>query len=134
MVATLTLCDTAAVKRNVLLNAPASLKVALALLRVAAAPFPGFIVPRMGEALRLLSVRYAACEDGHHAALEALLALARAEAFRYRFTFLMLGLHERDPLRSLVRRIPRFTFSSLALATSLGDPGGARKTCRRHSV
>jgi predicted N-acetyltransferase YhbS len=127
VVATLTLCDTAAVKRNVLLNAPASLKVALALLRVAAAPFPGFVVPRIGEALRVLSVRYAACEDGHLPALEALLALGRDEAFRSRFTFLMLGLHERDPLRSLARRIPRFTFSSLGLATSLGDPGGLAK-------
>jgi predicted N-acetyltransferase YhbS len=127
VVATLTLYDTGPVKRNIFLNAPASLKGALALLRVAAAPFPGFQVPRMGQALRLLSARYAACEDGHEAALEALLALARAEAFRYRFTFLMLGLHERDPLRSLVRRIPRFTFSSLALATSLGDPGGLEK-------
>ena len=83
---------------------------------VAAAPFPGFQVPRMGQALRLLSARYAACEDGHHAALEALLALARTQAFRHRFTFLMLGLHERDPLRSLVRGIPRFTFSSQAFA------------------
>ncbi len=124
VVATLTLCDTAPVKRNVLLNAPASLKAALALLRVAAAPFPGFHVPRMGQALRLLTARYAACEDGQHLALEALLALARAEAFRHEFSFLMLGLHERDPLRRLVRRIPRFTFSSLALATSLGDPSG----------
>jgi len=122
IVATLTLCDTGPVKRNVLLNAPAPLKGALALLRVAAAPFPGFQVPRMGQALRLLSARYAACEDGHLAALEALLVLAREEAFRYRFTFLMLGLHERDPLRSLVRGIPRFTFSSLGFATSLGDP------------
>jgi predicted N-acetyltransferase YhbS len=127
VVATLTLCDTGPVKRNVLLNAPASLKGALALLRVAAAPFPGFHVPRMGQALRLLSARYVACENGHHAALEALLARARADAFRHRFTFLMLGLHERDPLRGLVRRIPRFTFSSLALATSLGDPGGLEK-------
>jgi predicted N-acetyltransferase YhbS len=124
VVATLTLCDTSPVKRNVLLNAPASLKAALALLRVVAAPFPGFRVPRMGQALRLLTARYAACEDGHHPALEALLALARAEAFRHGFSFLMIGLHESDPLRSLVRGIPRFTFSSLALATSLGDPSG----------
>jgi predicted N-acetyltransferase YhbS len=124
VVATLTLCDTASVKRNVLLNAPASLKAALALLRVVAAPFPDFRVPRMGQALRLLTARYAACEDAHHPALEALLALARAEAFRHGFSFLMIGLHESDPLRSLVRGIPRFTFSSLALATSLGDPSG----------
>jgi predicted N-acetyltransferase YhbS len=124
VVATLTLCDTAPVKRNVLLNAPVPLKAALALLRVVAAPFPGFRVPRMGQALRLLTSRYAACQDGHHPALEALLSLARAEAFRHGFSFLMLGLHESDPLRSLVRGIPRFTFSSLALATSLGHPSG----------
>jgi predicted N-acetyltransferase YhbS len=127
VVATLTLCDTAPVKRNVLLNAPASLKAALALLRVVAAPFPGFRVPRMGQALRFLTARYAACEDGHHRALEALLALARAQAFHHEFSFLMLGLHESDPLRGLVRGIPRFTFSSLALATSLGDPAGLEK-------
>jgi predicted N-acetyltransferase YhbS len=124
VVATLTLCDTAPLKRNVLLNAPASLKTALALLRVAVAPFPGFHVPRMGQALRLLTARYAACEDGQHQALGALLTLARAEAFRHRFSFLMLGLHEHDPLRSLVRGIPRFTFTSLAFATSLVDPSG----------
>jgi predicted N-acetyltransferase YhbS len=127
IVATLTLYDTGPVKRNVLLNAPASLKGALALLRLVAAPFRGLHVPRMGQSVRLLSVRYAACEHGHHAALGALLALGRAEAFRHRFTFLMFGLHERDPLRSLVRTIPRFTFSSLAWATSLGDPEGLEK-------
>jgi predicted N-acetyltransferase YhbS len=127
VVATLTLCDTGAVKRNVLLNAPASLKVGLALLGVATRPFPSFPAPRMGQVLRLLSVRYAACEDGHHAALEALLGVARTQAFRHRFTFLMLGLHERDPLRSLVRGIPRFTFSSQAFATSLGDARGLEK-------
>jgi predicted N-acetyltransferase YhbS len=127
VVATLTLCDTAPVKRNVLLNAPASLKAALALLRVAAAPFPGFHVPRMGQAVRLLSARYATCEDGHRAGLEALVARGRAEAFRHRFTFLMLGLHERDPLRTLVQMIPRLTFTSLAFATSLGNPQGLEK-------
>jgi ribosomal protein S18 acetylase RimI-like enzyme len=127
VVATLTLCDTGRVKRNVLLNAPGYLKLALALLGVATRPFPGFPVPRMGQALRLLSVRYAACEDGHQAALAALLALARTQAFRHRFTFLMLGLHERDPLRSLLRWIPRFTFSSQAFATSLGDVAGLER-------
>ncbi len=127
IVATLTLYDTGAVKRNVFLNAPALLKGALAALRVAAAPFPGLHVPRMGEALRLLSVRYAACEQGHQVALEALLAIARREAFRHRFTLLTIGLHERDPLRSLVRGIPRFTFSSLAFATSSRDPGRLEK-------
>lgn len=122
IVATLSLHDTREVKRNVLLDAPASLRCALALLRIAAAPLPGFRVPRIGHPVRVLYVRLVACEEGHWQALQALVATARAEAFRKRFTFLALGLHERDPLRVLVRGIPRFTFSSLALATSRVKP------------
>jgi GNAT superfamily N-acetyltransferase len=122
IVATLSLHDTREVKRNVLIDASASLRCALALLRIAAAPLPGFRVPRIGAPLRVLYARFVACEEGHGQALQALVAMARAEAFRRRFTFLVIGLHERDPLRSLVRGIPRFTFSSLALATSLTRP------------
>ena len=47
---------------------------------------------------------------------------ARTEAFRKRFTFLVLGMHESDPLRRLVQGMPGFTFSSLAFATSLTAP------------
>jgi hypothetical protein len=99
------------------------LRGALAVLRLAAAPFPSFRVPCIGDSLKVLNVRYAACAEGHTAALHSLLKLARAETFRHRFTFLSFGLHDRDPLRSLVMGIPRFTFSSLALATSLGGEG-----------
>jgi GNAT superfamily N-acetyltransferase len=122
IVATLSLHDTREVKRNVVIDASASLRCALALLRIAAAPLPGFRVPRIGEPLRVLYARFVACEEGHGQALQALVAMARAEAFRRQFTFLVIGLHEQDPLRSLVQGIPRFTFSSLALATSLTRP------------
>lgn len=123
IVATLTLSDMGPIKRNVLLNAPAVMKGSLAMLRLVTAPFPRFVVPRIGDALRLLSVRYAACDDGQQAALAGLFRLARAETFRRGFTCLAVGLHERDPLRNLVRGIPRFTFQSLAFATSLGGAG-----------
>jgi hypothetical protein len=122
VVAAITLCDIGPLKRNVFLNAPTVLKSVLGVLRLAALPFRGFHVPSRGEALRLLSVRHFVCEEGHEASLPVLLSLARTEAFRDRFSFLMLGLHERDPLRSLVRRIPRLTFSSLGFCTSLGEP------------
>ena len=126
-VATLTLCDVAEVKRNVLLDAPAVLRGALTLLRITAAPFRGFPVPRIGESLRLLNLRYAACAEGHEPALRSLIGFARAEAFRHRFSFLSFGLHERDPLRGLISGMPGFTFSSLAFATSLGSPARLAK-------
>jgi hypothetical protein len=121
IVATLCLHDTREVKRNVLLDASPAQRSALALLRVVGAPFPGFRIPRIGDSLRVLYVRFVACDEGHQQALKALVSVARAEAFRQRYTFLVIGLHERDPLRSLVRGIPRFTFSSLAFATTKPD-------------
>jgi predicted N-acetyltransferase YhbS len=118
VVATLSLHDTREVKGNVVLDASPALRCVLAFLRIVAAPFPAFLVPRIGDPLNVLYVRFVACDEGHRKALQALISIARAEAFRRRFTFLIIGLHERDPLRSLVRGIPRFTFSSLALATT----------------
>ena len=47
---------------------------------------------------------------------------ARVEAFRLRFTFLSMELHERDPLRFVVAGIPGFTFTSRAMAMSLITP------------
>ena len=92
VVATLSLQDTREVKQNVLLDAPIALRGALGLLRIASAALPGFCVPRIGDSLRLLCARHIACEDGHLSALKCLIAMARAEAFRRRFTFLMMGL------------------------------------------
>jgi hypothetical protein len=72
------------------------LKAALALLRVAAAPFPH--VP--GCFPFGFSARYAACEDGQQAALER---CSRWPAPRPSASIhvLMFLLHERDPLRTL---------------------------------
>ena len=51
--------------------------------------------------------------------LPSTIAQARVGAFRRRFTFLSLRLHEHDPLRRAVVGIPRFTFTSRTMTTSL---------------
>jgi predicted N-acetyltransferase YhbS len=116
------LYDAAAAKQNVLLNAPAMMRAALALFRMGVAPFANVKIPRIGDTVHLLYVRTMACDDDHWEAFTPLLRQARTEAFQQRFALLALGLHERDPLRSLLRTLPRFTFSSLAFVTSLNAP------------
>ncbi len=130
IVATTTLCDIDPLKRNVFLNAPGTVKAALAVLRGVAVPFLRF--PDTGEEARpsrLLNVRHFACEEGHEASPPLLVSLACAEACN-RFTFLMLGLHERDPLRSLVRRIPRLTFSRSPSPPASGTWARLEELCR----
>jgi ribosomal protein S18 acetylase RimI-like enzyme len=117
--ATLTLEDTGLFKRNVLMSAPALLRAVLGVLRLAKMAIPKLKVPRVGEPLAMLYVRYMACEDGHEEAFVPLLAEARAEAFRRGSSFVSVGLHENDPYRAVVSGLPRFTFRSVAVSNSI---------------
>ena len=123
VVATLELFDPSRLKRNVLLGAPLITRMLLGALRplnaafAAFAAFSGPPIPRIGEAVRMAYIRRFACTD--LAALTALVHRARLIALRHHFTFVAIGLHERDPLRRIVRGIPRFSFTSLGFVTSL---------------
>ena len=122
VVATLTVEDTRTLRQNVLIGLPTSLRIVVAVLRVLVLPIPGLGVPRIGSQLSMLYVRFLGCMEGCEEALRPLIAEARALAYRHRFTFLSVGLHERDPLRFVVEGIPRFTFTSRSMATSAITP------------
>jgi len=121
-VATLTLEDTQSLRRNVLIGLPRSYRAALAALRLLTIPMRGLHIPRLGEPLPMLHVRFMASAPGHEPALRPLLAEARALAFARRATVLSVALHERDPLRAVLAGIPRFTFISRAMCTSVITP------------
>jgi len=119
VVATLTLFDPSKVKRNVLIAAPALVRAVLALIRAAITPFRKFPVPQIGDAVRVLYAVQCAHAEGHEAALRSLVKQARFDAYLKHCTFVVVGLHERDPLRAIVQGIPRFTFIARAFVTSL---------------
>lgn len=117
VVATLELFDPSRLKRNVLLGAPLITRMILGALRPMSAAFSGPPMPRIGQAVRMAYIRAFACTD--LAALTALVHRARLIALRKHFTFVSIGLHERDPLRRIVRGIPRFSFTSLGFIASM---------------
>jgi predicted N-acetyltransferase YhbS len=125
VVATLTIDDTRNLRQNVLVGLPSSLRFALSILRLLSLSIPGFTLPQVGAELSMLYVRLMGYTDGHEAALKQLISEARAEAYRRRYTFLSVGLHERDPMRFVVRRIMRFTFTSRSMATTATTPDRA---------
>jgi hypothetical protein len=118
--------DTRTLRQNVLVGLPTSLRIVVAVLRVLVLPIPGLSVPHVGSQLSMLYVRFMGCMEGCEEALRPLIAEARALAYRHRFTFLSVGLHERDPLRFVVEGIPRFTFTSRSMATSAITPDRVR--------
>jgi len=122
VIATITVEDTQNLRQNVLISLPPSYRAALAALRILALPVAKLKVPRLGEPLAILYARRIACAEGHEAALRGLLEAARVEAFQRNYSFVSVGLHDRDPLRLIVAGVPRLTFTSHLLAASLLSP------------
>jgi hypothetical protein len=122
VVAALELFDPGSIKRNVLLGAPFTTRALLAIGSSVSAVIGGPPLPRVGDTVRLAYIRNVACDGDRTSALKALIGRARGIALERGFMFSAIGLHERDPLRAAVAGMPRFTFSSLLYATSLGQP------------
>jgi hypothetical protein len=108
-------------KQHVVISLSKGLGLLTAPLRPLGRISPAFKIPRAGETVSLLSLRHLSVEGEGQGALRALVQEARRLAHAAGFPFLVYGLHERDPLRSGFRRLPRFSMGSELFLTSLQD-------------
>lgn len=117
--ATLSSFDASSFKQNVVIKMPVALRIALNTLKFGGKLFRFFDFPNDGQPLRMLYVRNIAFTEGHEAGLRLLLQKIRYRAFQKRYSFVSIGIHEKDPLRFLVRGLPKFTFVSRGFVTNL---------------
>src|SRR5262249_49981853 len=107
--ATLSCFDASEVKQNVVVKMSKALRSGVAVLRAVNRFLPFFRPPTVGETVRNLYLRNVAVHRDHDEALKLLVQHARYLAFQNRYSFVTIGLHERDPLRSIFRMIPKYT-------------------------
>lgn len=69
-------------------------------------------LPRAGQCLNIIHVAFACVRDDDPAVFAALLERMRADHWKSRHDFLVIGLHERDPLRAALARFPAFHYAS----------------------
>jgi hypothetical protein len=119
--ATLSSFDPSSFKQNVVIKMPMALKIVVNTLKFGGRLFRFFDFPNVGQPLRMMYVRNIAFTGGHEAGLRLLLQKIRYLAFQKRYSFVCIGIHEKDPLRFLVRGLPKFTFVSRGFVTSLND-------------
>lgn len=120
IVAVVSVSDFSSAKQMVVASMPKPLETCLRGLRAASrvVPFP-WRLPLPGEQVRLLYARNFACRKLHEASLRALFQRIRHETFRGGHTFLTVAIHERDPLRAVLRVFPRYTVPVLGFMASL---------------
>ena len=123
-VASISLLDTSDLKQNVVISMPLYLKALIFTSHFFSKFLPVLHLPKPGEPIRMLYIRAFAYEDGNEDALMELIREARKMAFREKYTFLSIGLHERDPLIPYLKKIPKITFVSNGILGSLqGNEG-----------
>jgi len=106
-------------KRHVVISLPPGLSALTSPLRTLGPLSPAFRVPRPGESVALLSLRHVAAREGDTGALRCLVQEARRRAHAGGYTFVVAGVHEKDPISRAFRGLPHFTMGSELFLTSL---------------
>lgn len=119
LVAAMTLIDVREAKQNVLIRLSFYLKSIIKLISVLNAVLHFIRLPKINEAVKILYIKSFACKPGHDEALKLLIGRARNLAYEKKYTFLAVGIHQRDPFQKLFYKYPKFTFKSIGFVASL---------------
>ncbi|MCX6225537.1 MAG: GNAT family N-acetyltransferase [Bacteroidia bacterium] len=120
-VAALALFDPGSAKQNVLTGLPFFLKSLLGLIRMVYFIYPVARLPKINEPMRILFIKSFAVKPGHERALKALIGMARNIASEQNYTFLSIGIHEKDPFLKIFSGYPKIIFKTIGFLYSLKD-------------
>jgi GNAT superfamily N-acetyltransferase len=119
LVAAIALFDTASAKQNVVIRLPFILKSIVAFTNIINTVYPLLRLPETNKAVKILYIKEFGCKPGHDKALKLLIAKARNLAYEKKYTFLSIGIHQKDPLSKVFSRYPKFIFKSMGFLASL---------------
>jgi len=128
VLASLILVDMGFAKQNVLMGLPLSLKIIIFLLRFINRVVPLFNVPAINEPVRILYIRAFAYMEGRGDAFDGLIRHAGNLAYRGKYHYLAVGIHERDSIAQYFVKYLHFTFHSLGFIMSVKE--NHEKICR----
>ena len=117
--ASISLSDISDSKQNILMGLPFILNLAVTVLRLLNRIVPFLNLPGIGKPVKILYIKAFAFSEGCEDGLELLIKSARQLAFRERYCYLTVGIHERDHLARFFNKYLHFTFQSLGFIVSM---------------
>ena len=122
IIAAIRLSDMSGHKQNVVLRAPAIVKIILRLLRLLKKPLGLPEAPSVGSPVEMLYVRYYAHAEGYESALLELIDHARTRAFEKGYGLLSIALCEKlEILKTIKKRFFHITFRSSLFQAQFKD-------------
>ena len=119
LIAVMSIIDTMEMKQNVVLNMPWPLKYLLAFLNKIGNTFGLAKLPKENEPIKMIYIKYLAVPEFDVKLIKSLISFAKELAYNKSYSFVSLGLHEKDPLMNKLPRFLRFTFYSVGMLVSM---------------
>lgn len=117
--AAISLVDVGEAKQNVIIKLPLLIRILVNAIHCISWVLPIFHLPRVNEPIRILYIKAFAWKNNYQDAFKILLGHAIKIAYHKKYSFLTIGLHEKDSLQGLFSVKMKFTFKSIGLVTSL---------------
>lgn len=117
--AAISLVDVEDAKQNVIIKLPTPVRILVKFMNGISRILPIFHLPQPNEPIKILYIKAFAWKDEYKDAFKILIDKALETAYRRKYNFLTIGLHEKDLLQKNFSRKMKFTFKSIGLITSL---------------
>lgn len=121
LMAVMCVIDTMKMKQNVVLKMPSYLRYLLKFINCFSKILSISELPKENEPIKMLYIKYLAVPDYNSQLISALISRAKQLAYNKLYSFVSIGLHERDPLIKKIPKFIKFTFYSVGMLVSMKD-------------
>jgi len=119
--AVLGIIDTMPMKQNVALSLPWYFSLFINCINGMSNLLRVSKLPKVNDPIKMLNIKYLATEVNDKKLVALLLNYAQKRAFDKSYSFVSIGLHEKDPLIKTLPKSLKFTFYSVGMLVSMKD-------------
>lgn len=119
IIAALCLLDTMKAKQNVVTSVSLKMKYLLKILNSLNSILGLSKMPALNEPVPMIYIKYLAVRNNEKKLVRLLINHARHIAFEKSYSFVSIGVHEKDPLNSCLSFLFKLTFNSVGMVLSL---------------
>lgn len=121
ILAAMCLVDTMKVKQNVVMKLSWKNKLLLLLVNMFAGVLGISKMPALHEPVQMMYIKYLAIDSPDKQLVKFLINHARNVVYERFYSFVSIGLHEKDPLHACLSNLFKLTFNSIGMLVSLKD-------------
>jgi ribosomal protein S18 acetylase RimI-like enzyme len=124
IVGAICLMDTMHLKQNIVTKLSMKMNILLKLTN-SIGPLLGFSkMPLLNQPVNMIYIKYLAIKNNDKQVFKTLIAYAKNIAYEKSFSFVSIGLHEKDPIINNLSGMMKFTFNSVGMLSSLKNSTG----------